>query len=334
LNADDGTESGGAAVGAIRVMKVVRLTRLLRTVRLVAQFRKLWLLIRGLVSTLHVMGNALLLLGLILYVYACLGVELIASDETVPAEIAEEFFGSVPTAMLTMFQLVVLDNTMRVCKYLSLTRWYMVLYFLSFIMLCSIALMNLLTAIVVEGSLDQARNDREIADQSKKLLKQRVLPQLYQIFLLLDEDGSGQFTMDELQKAPADVQRELQLLVNTEHLEELFDVCDIDDSGSVSVEEFFDGICKIISSGSDQPLEMMRAMKYILATNAETASVHESVIDFKLQHKHSMEQLSKQHAEDLKALREEHAADMKEMKAQLAELTAALKEGSFQMKIV
>ena len=64
----------------MNIIKVLRLSRLVRALRLVVQFRMLWQLIRGLYSTLNLMFNTAVLVTLLLYIFACLGVELITKE--------------------------------------------------------------------------------------------------------------------------------------------------------------------------------------------------------------------------------------------------------------
>merc|ERR1711904_483258 len=145
------------------------------------------------------------------------------------------------------------DDGSKVYYRLVKMRWALLLYFLTFIMMVSVALMNLLTAIVVEGSFEQARNDREVANSSKKRLNQNVLPRIWNLIKVLDEDGSGEITLQELRDCPEWVQDELTILVSSDNIEELFNIMDVEDSGAVQVEEFFDGICKIATTGT--PIE-------------------------------------------------------------------------------
>ena len=69
-----------AGSGTLNIIKLLRLSRLVRALRLVVQFRMLWQLIRGLYSTLNLMFNTVVLVMLLLYIFACLGLEIITKD--------------------------------------------------------------------------------------------------------------------------------------------------------------------------------------------------------------------------------------------------------------
>merc|ERR1719443_42577 len=105
-------DDGGASMEALAplmVLRVMRLLRLARSLRLLSQFKTLWMLVRGLLSSASTMFYTFALMILILYVFACLGVELITKDNklyTDPdvGEHVQEFFPSVLTTMLTLVQ--------------------------------------------------------------------------------------------------------------------------------------------------------------------------------------------------------------------------------------
>ena len=58
----------------------MRLAKLVRAIRLVAQFRTLWVLVRGLASTAGTIGYTVLLMLIIFYVFACMALELFTKD--------------------------------------------------------------------------------------------------------------------------------------------------------------------------------------------------------------------------------------------------------------
>ena len=69
-------ETGRQATGILLVLRTFRLARLARTVRLLAQFKVLWMLVRGLLSSATTMAYIFILFFLILYVFACMGLEV------------------------------------------------------------------------------------------------------------------------------------------------------------------------------------------------------------------------------------------------------------------
>ena len=78
----DGEPSDAAKLlGPVMVLRVLRLARLARAVRLLAQFKELWMLVRGLMSSAGTMFYTFLLIIIILYVFACLAIELITTDQ-------------------------------------------------------------------------------------------------------------------------------------------------------------------------------------------------------------------------------------------------------------
>ena len=74
-------------------------------------------------------------------------------------------------------------------------------YFTPSILMVPIALMNLVTAVVVEGALEQARNDNEVAVAYEKEWMKKLTPDLHELFKGLDDDGSGSLEKDELVNA-------------------------------------------------------------------------------------------------------------------------------------
>ena len=69
---DDAT---GGVLGMNQMLKLARLAKTLRGLRLIAQFRTLWFIVRGLISTAGALLSVTVLLFLNLYVFALLGLE-------------------------------------------------------------------------------------------------------------------------------------------------------------------------------------------------------------------------------------------------------------------
>merc|ERR1719281_1744341 len=74
--------------------------------------------------------------------------------------IARQNFADLGSALLTMLQLFTFDSVGSVYRPLIL-RWpWLAVYFLSYIFVVSITMMNLMTAIMVEAFMDKASRDR------------------------------------------------------------------------------------------------------------------------------------------------------------------------------
>merc|ERR1712070_741562 len=146
----------------------------------------------------------------------------------------QEHFGGLAECCLTLLRILtydgwtdILDAVARVDS--SVEWWFAITaYFISFMLIGSIALMNLVTAIMVESSIRQAKEDRE-AQSSWELSKKRALiPKLQQMFMTFDVDGSGEIDLDEIANAPAELKGQLAQIVQIDSIEELFRLIDYD----------------------------------------------------------------------------------------------------------
>lgn len=124
---------------------VVRLARVFRLLRLVHALPKLQLLVGALLKSLAAMGYVSLLLALMFYIYAVAGVHLFGASDA--------DFGSLPVALLTLFRVVTLDNWgdffSRALEHAS--AWLVTAYFVSFIVLGTMIILNLFIGIVMNS---------------------------------------------------------------------------------------------------------------------------------------------------------------------------------------
>lgn len=245
-------------------LRILRLARVARALRLFIQFRTLWMLVSGLSSSLSAIFNVFIVLLLVLFVFACLGVELITNNDQLnhtSQALVQKHFHSLPMIMMTLVQFVILDDIGEIYTPMIKDDLWLVFFFFPFLLVVSIILMNVVTAVVIEVFLEQGKRDQETRRLWNNQRIQQLMPELKTMFHALDTDDSGSVTLDELTSAQKDVQRDLEALMNVDSLLDLFEALDVDGSMEVSIEEFLDGMLRLICS--NHSIDMTRVLKLL-----------------------------------------------------------------------
>ena len=124
---------------------VLRLVRTLRLLRLVTALPKLQLLVGALLKSFSTMGYVSLLLALIFYIYAITGIHLFGRH-------APEHFGSLPASLMSLFQMITLDNWSELFHAVrDGGPVAAVVYFVSFILLGTMIMLNLFIGVIMSS---------------------------------------------------------------------------------------------------------------------------------------------------------------------------------------
>ena len=145
-----------AVLRLVRVLRVLRLVRVLRVLRLITAVPRLQILVGALLKSIPSMSYVALLLSVLFYVYAVLGVSLFGRTDP-------EHFGTLGATALTLFQVVTLEgwaDIMRTQIAGPAGAAVSIAYFVSFILLGTMITLNLLIGVIVNG-MDEARQDME-----------------------------------------------------------------------------------------------------------------------------------------------------------------------------
>ncbi len=140
---------------------VLRLVRTLRLLRLVTALPRLQLIVGALLKSLSSMGYVTLLLSLIFYIYAIIGIQLFGQH-------APHQFGSLSAAMLSLFQMITLDAWSDLFH--SVNRFApiaSVLYFLTFILLGTMIMLNLFIGVIM-SSMSEMHAELDEQKQGRK----------------------------------------------------------------------------------------------------------------------------------------------------------------------
>eukprot|EP00930_Biecheleria_cincta_P086621 TRINITY_DN7588_c0_g1_i1.p1 TRINITY_DN7588_c0_g1~~TRINITY_DN7588_c0_g1_i1.p1 ORF type:complete len:606 (-),score=84.99 TRINITY_DN7588_c0_g1_i1:166-1983(-) len=246
------------------MLRILRLARLARAVRLITLFKTLWLLVQGLLFSVNTLLWTVVLLFVLCFMLACFGCEIIQVDLDLPMDhpyniAVKDNFQDLVDASLFMLQMMSWDSIASVYRPLVRHNPLLFLYIMWVLLIMAIALMNLVTAIMVDGSMENAMQDKEAEEALAAEEKKKQMEQLREMFLELDEDGSGELTMDEIEKAPQDMQDQLQEIAGSKEIQELFDLLDFDGGGSLAVDEFCEGVIKATTGA--KPLELDKLVK-------------------------------------------------------------------------
>ena len=162
---------------------VLRLARVLRAMRLITAVPKLQLLVSSLLKSIPSLGYVGMLLGVLFYIYAVMGVFMFRSNDPV-------HFYDLSTSLLTLFRVVTLEDWTDVMyiqmygsdaypgytdyaqAHLRVASHAMPLmgaaYFVSFVMLGTMIMLNLFIGVII-NSMDEAQAEREAEERRKHI---------------------------------------------------------------------------------------------------------------------------------------------------------------------
>jgi voltage-gated sodium channel len=142
---------------------LLRLVRLLRVVRIVSVLPELRVLIRGMLASLPPIGSMGVLAVLLIYVYGMLGWILFGDDDP-------ERWGDIGQAMLTLFTVLTLEGWNDVLYSAQEIHSWSWIYFISFVLMASVLLINILIAIIINAMEDAREAERE--DERRRLIEE------------------------------------------------------------------------------------------------------------------------------------------------------------------
>ena len=126
-------------------ISVIRAFRIFRLLKALAEFPELQILVSSMLKAIPSMTWALLLLFIVFYIFAVFG-------STMYGDAFPELFGDIGGSMFTLFQVMTFESwATAVARPIMATYSYAWVYFLVFILLTAVTLLNVMVGIVVEA---------------------------------------------------------------------------------------------------------------------------------------------------------------------------------------
>ena len=122
---------------------VLRLLRIFRVLRLISVIPELKKIIEAILDPIKRVFYVSLLLFIVLYIYATMGSILFGEDDP-------DRWADLGISLITLFQVLTLSSWENVMLPMQAIYWWAWIYFFSFISICSITVLNLVIAILVD----------------------------------------------------------------------------------------------------------------------------------------------------------------------------------------
>lgn len=144
---------------------VLRIARILRVLRMITYLPKLRLIIGALLKSIPSMGYVILLLSLLFYVYGVMGSFMFGKTDPM-------HFGNLHLSLITLFKVLTLEgwtDILNVHLYtenpvpggpVEITSFWPFLYFVSFILVGAMIIMNLFIGVIM-NSMEESQRDLE-----------------------------------------------------------------------------------------------------------------------------------------------------------------------------
>ncbi|CAK0822427.1 unnamed protein product [Prorocentrum cordatum] len=236
------------------------------------EFQDMWKLVSGLGSSLRTVLSAAFLVVLAIYVFACIGVELITRNHTLlqdpeTASVVEQNFRTVQLTMLTLFRFTNADSISSIYTPLVNKAWYLAFYFGALWLTVTVSLMTSVAAVIVDNAIARGGQDRDMRTHCLRKKLKALTPCINSVFSQLDLDGDGILQLSEVM---AGIERfegfdtlpeDLKKLLVSDNLADLYEFLDTDGSGKVDREEFFEGVCHL--AFESVPIETTRTLQLL-----------------------------------------------------------------------
>lgn len=271
---------GGGNIGLqnFSILRILRLLRLMRLLRLFRQFSKLVIVMRSIMDAMVTTLWVASILLIIIYVCAIFCVDIIGQDNgtyeayaTDVATIDESetmanfnpyiVFGSMPVAMLSLFNIAILAEWTEIVRPIQQKQPAMLIFFVSFVIFVCFGVINVIIGMVVDSVMQNHQHLEEEISEAMRKEKLEDIMHLKDIVFRMDTDGDHTLDLEELHalfgnKEARDPQiREIMDQVELPYgcsEEELLDLLDKDGNGSLQHDEFLQSFYRLVGSGSFQ----------------------------------------------------------------------------------
>eukprot|EP00746_Dinoflagellata_sp_MGD_P076011 gnl/MRDRNA2_/MRDRNA2_30568_c0_seq2.p1 gnl/MRDRNA2_/MRDRNA2_30568_c0~~gnl/MRDRNA2_/MRDRNA2_30568_c0_seq2.p1 ORF type:complete len:819 (-),score=164.98 gnl/MRDRNA2_/MRDRNA2_30568_c0_seq2:81-2174(-) len=281
---------GGPGMKAFAVLRILRIFRVMRLLRMVKSLRELTLIVTEFVEAMKTTFWVSILLLLVLYIFAIFCASTVGKPGTYAGHNEEEieeaetfnsyqYFGTIPRAMFTLFNLVLLSDDWFVVSRAVMEKQPGVFFcLLLFVMITSVGLMSVIGGIIVEHVIQEANllNSDDEAAQRKELLAR--LQHLYTFVFELDLDKNGSLDAYEINLAwDRQEMKDLLAVVNLpigSEAQDLIDLIDQDGDGELEMSEFVKNLIRLLTNNMFQHIlelksGLNRLLREVKQSNAE-----------------------------------------------------------------
>ncbi|MDG5787713.1 ion transporter [Evansella sp. AB-P1] len=159
--------SAGHIFAGAHFVTVLRILRVLRVFRAISVIPSLRRLVDALLMTIPALGNIMLLMSIIFYIFAVTGTMLFR-------EVAPEYFGSLELSLLTLFQVVTLESwASEVMRPIFEQLPWSWVYFVAFVLVGTFVIFNLFIGVIVNNVEKTESADEEEENTHKEVVELR-----------------------------------------------------------------------------------------------------------------------------------------------------------------
>ena len=157
------------AVRSVKVIKVLKSFKTFRAMKVVSSFNELKKIFKAIVLSIPGISWSVLLLGLVYYIYAIIGVNLFG-------EYSPELFGSLSRSIFTLFQVMTFESwCMGIARPMMEIYSFSWIYFISFILFTTYMILNVVVGVVVNSMQEaSSSSDKENVEQENADLKSEI----------------------------------------------------------------------------------------------------------------------------------------------------------------
>eukprot|EP00930_Biecheleria_cincta_P004603 TRINITY_DN105519_c0_g1_i1.p1 TRINITY_DN105519_c0_g1~~TRINITY_DN105519_c0_g1_i1.p1 ORF type:complete len:598 (-),score=89.61 TRINITY_DN105519_c0_g1_i1:86-1831(-) len=264
----------------IRTMRVVRIARIVRVIRFLSKLR---MMVFTLLGALKMLGWALILLVMIMYMFAVSFTEAskpfladVDGSLTESQQKLRKHFRSLPRSMLTLFESIIGGVSWgEPLQGLAEINVIYVAMFLFYICLMILAMLNVLTGLCCEYAIENADSDRDDAIRAQLRDRKKWLGNFRAMFQAIDMDNSGVVSAEELNEILMDEEFQAYLAhlnITVDEAHDLLVLFDKDGDGAVSVDEFIQGCMRV--KGQAKAVDVVRVMYEVRGMSKEISEIH------------------------------------------------------------
>jgi len=283
----------------LRVLRLVKVMRIVRALRSIVYFRDLRITISMLCEAVIPLMTFVFIMVMVFMVFGIFftegATEYMVSQGVADGELST-YYGDLFVTMLTLFKSITggIDWQDATEPLGRLSGVYSVVFY-AYVVWSVFAMMNVVSAIFIDNTIQRSKHDREFVVQSEIQEKKEFMATMDKLFVELDPDGSGTIRLEELQariQAPKVSAYFRAIDLNPSKIKRLFQLMDSDGSGGIDRVEFKTGCDRLRGDANQLDLAILQFEVKQLARTATSikgmlANISEYLETKRLSSRHS-----------------------------------------------